>query len=190
MGQLLKRPVGVDVDRRLGVRLLGAGCRAAALRLPLPTLDPRETIQAATGYLAERGKTPVLLAALTKTSVASVAAEVESVARELYGICARNRRAIKLIDRCAADHPEIGALWFKQGREGQLGLLLRYFAARPALGQGYADKSVLARIIVEMIAFWAIHRHWDPHPQEIDESVAEEIVVSFIRRALIQEHES
>jgi AcrR family transcriptional regulator len=158
--------------------------------LPLPTPDPRETIVVAGRYLAERGRTPVVLAAISKASAQDIAAEVDSVSRELYGVCARNRRAIKLIDRCAADHPEIGALWFQRGREGQLDLLLRYFDARPELGTGYADKAVLARIIIEMIAFWAIHRHWDPHPQKIDDNVAEEIVASFIRRALLQEHES
>jgi hypothetical protein len=35
--------------------------------------------------------------------------------------------------------------------------------------------------------FWAVHRHWDPHPQRVDESVAEETVVRFIVGALAKE---
>ena len=68
-----------------------------------------------------------------------------------------------------------------------MGLIIRYLNVRPQLATGYADKTVLARIVVEIIAFWAIHRHWDPHPQKVDEQTAEETVVSFVRRALTQE---
>ncbi len=155
--------------------------------LPLSTPQANETVAAAASLLAERGATPVLMAAIDAAPTGDVRTELDAIVRELYGACARNRRSIKLVDRCAADHPDIGALWFEGGREGQMALLVRYLDARPQLALGYADTSIVARIIVETIVFWSVHRHWDPHPQEVDEHAAEETVVSFVRRALIPE---
>ncbi len=159
-------------------------------RLPLSTPRANDTVAAAASLLAERGATPVLLAAIAAAPTIDVRSELDAIVRELYGVCARNRRSIKLIDRCGADHPDIGALWFEGGREGQMALLVRYLDARPQLARGYADTSIIARIIVETIVFWSVHRHWDPHPQEVDEHAAEETVVSFVRRALIPEVET
>jgi hypothetical protein len=38
-----------------------------------------------------------------------------------------------------------------------------------------------------MIAFWAVHRHWDPHPQTIDDQVAEDTVVAYAVRTFVKE---
>jgi hypothetical protein len=35
--------------------------------------------------------------------------------------------------------------------------------------------------------FWAVHRHWDPHPDVVDEAVAKETVVAFVTNALLKE---
>ena len=50
-----------------------------------------------------------------------------------------------------------------------------------------ADARVTARIVLETVVFWAVHRHWDPSPQLVDEQVAEEAVVHFVLRALSKE---
>ena len=50
-----------------------------------------------------------------------------------------------------------------------------------------ADVLATARLIVENIAFWAVHRHWDPHPQQVDDRVAEDTVVAFVVKALSKE---
>ena len=44
-----------------------------------------------------------------------------------------------------------------------------------------------ARLIIETVVFWAVHRHWDPHPQVVDEQVAQSTVVQLIRDALVKE---
>jgi hypothetical protein len=48
-----------------------------------------------------------------------------------------------------------------------------------------ADVAITARMILEMVVFWAVHRHWDPHPQPVDESVARTSVIQFIVDALV-----
>jgi len=49
------------------------------------------------------------------------------------------------------------------------------------------DAAVAARLLIETIVFWAVHRHWDPHPQTVDEAVAKDTVVRFIVGALVKE---
>jgi hypothetical protein len=49
------------------------------------------------------------------------------------------------------------------------------------------DAAVTARLIIEAIAFWAVHRHWDPQPQIVEKKVARDTVVQFILNALGKE---
>jgi AcrR family transcriptional regulator len=155
--------------------------------LPLATPAPGATVEYARSQFAARAEMPLLLAAIHSDAPADIRAEVDAITRELFELGRANRRSIKLIDRCAPDHPELGALWFETGRGGLMQSMILYLDARPQLTTGYADNAVLARMIIETITLWAVHLHWDPHPQGIDENTAEETVVSFIRRALTQE---
>ena len=50
--------------------------------------------------------------------------------------------------------------------------------------------NVAARIIMETIVTWAVHRHWDPSPQVIDDRIAEDTVVQFIVGGLLKEVKS
>ena len=47
------------------------------------------------------------------------------------------------------------------------------------------DVVVTARIVLETAVFWAVHRHWDPSPQAVDDEAAERGVVQFVVRALL-----
>jgi AcrR family transcriptional regulator len=156
-------------------------------RLPVATPDPGATLAFARERLATRAQTPRLQAALERDAPADVDAELDGVVREVYRVCAANRCGIKLLDRCAQDRPDLAELWFGGGREGLMELIVGYLRARPTLAEGLPDVRVTARIIVELIAFWAVHRHWDPHPQAIDEMTAEDTVTAFIVRALASE---
>ncbi|MBI3798373.1 MAG: hypothetical protein HY268_15600 [Deltaproteobacteria bacterium] len=49
------------------------------------------------------------------------------------------------------------------------------------------DVAVAARLLLETLVFWAVHRHWDPHPQPVEEAVARETVIQFIVNALVPE---
>lgn len=105
----------------------------------------------------------------------------------MYAVLVRHRRGLKLIDRCAPDHPELAALWFKGGRELLLGLLVQYLELRGRRLRALPDRSVAARIVIENLVLWAVHRHWDPAPQRVDDQVAEEAVVRFLLDALVKE---
>ena len=100
---------------------------------------------------------------------------------------ARQRTGIKLVDRCAADYPELARLWFTQGREAVVAAFVRYLETRRRGRQvaPMADVAVAARLIVETIVFWAVHRHWDPAPQPVEEMAAETGVVRLLTNTLL-----
>jgi AcrR family transcriptional regulator len=154
--------------------------------LPVPTPAPGATLDAVRKRVAETGL-PVLTEALARRRVVDVREELEAIVRELYELLARHRVGIKLLDRCAHDHPELAAVWYTTGREGVQDLLRRYLEDRIRRRRlaPVEDPAVTARIVLETAVFWAVHRHWDPAPQAVDEQAAERAVVAFVVRALL-----
>ena len=157
--------------------------------LPVRTPKAGATAKYVSERLAQGGVPPALAKALGPRRNADVRAELEAITRELYDTVARNRRGIKLLDRSARDYPELAALWFEGGRGGLIGLLTQYLEERMRrkLLRSLPDPAVAARLLIETVVFWAVHRHWDPHPQTVEEAVAKETVVRFIVGALAKE---
>lgn len=157
--------------------------------LPVPTPRPGATLRYVRDELAREQALPTLLAALRAHRRDTIRAELEAIVRELFGLLSRNRRRVKLADRAARDWPELADLWFTGTRHGLIALLASYLDDRIRRGhvRPVPDTSVAARLIIETATFWAVHRHWDPHPQPVDEAVAEATVVRFIVDALARE---
>src|SRR3990172_9154320 len=157
--------------------------------LPVATPPPGATLERVQRRLAEEGTLPALTAALSRARVVDVRAELETVLGELYDALARHRTAIELLDRCAPDYPELAKLWYRAGREGALSLLGRYLDDRARRGRlrRFEQGAVEARIVLETLVFWAVHRHWDPSPQAVDEGSARRIALAFLAAALVKE---
>jgi AcrR family transcriptional regulator len=155
--------------------------------LPVATPAPGATLDDVQKRLAEEGALPALSAALSRRRVAEVRAELEAVLSELFDSLARHRTAIKLLDRCAADYPELARVWYRTGREGALSLLARYLEDRARRGKlrRFEDPAVAARIVLETLVFWAVHRHWDPSPQPVDAETAKRVALDFVASALL-----
>jgi AcrR family transcriptional regulator len=158
-------------------------------QLPLPSPPPGATLQMVEKRVAEEATLPVLAGAVGRRRVTDVRGELEAIVRELYDLLSSHRRSIKLLDRCAHDHPELAAVWYRAGRIDAMALLTQYLEERMRRGRmrRFADVSVAARIVLETLVFWAVHRHWDPAPQALDESAAADTVVAFIVAALCKE---
>lgn len=154
--------------------------------LPVPTPPPGATLEEVRKRVTEAGL-PVLAEALARHRVLDVRAELEAIVREMYALLARHRVGIKLLDRCSHDHPELAAVWYGAGREGVRDLLRRYLEDRIRRRRiaPVEDSTVTARVVLETAVFWAVHRHWDPSPQVVDEDVAERAVIEFVVRALL-----
>lgn len=158
-------------------------------KLPLPTPPPGATLEYVRRRLREQAPLPTLIAALERQRVSDARGELTAIVREIYGTLSRNRHAIKLGDRSAQFHPELAAVWFEGGRGTLVETLARYLEIRIRRGhfRSVPDVTVAARVIVETIVTWAVHRHWDPSPQVIDDQVAEDTVVQFIVGGLLKE---
>lgn len=157
-------------------------------RLPVATPPPGATLAMLEKRIAEEGRLPALTAALSRARVADVRSELEAVLGELYDVLASHRTGIKLLDRCAADQPELARVWYRAGREGALSLLARYLEERARRGRlrRFEDAAVGARIVLETLVFWAVHRHWDPSPQSFEEATARRTTLSFLASALVE----
>ena len=157
--------------------------------LPIRTPKPAATVKYIRERLAKQQVPAALTAALATKRVADPRAELEGIVRELYDALARNRRGIKLLDRSAPEYPELAALWFEGARGGLVGLLAQYLEdrSRRKLLRPVSSAAIAARLLIETVIFWAVHRHWDPHPQPMDEAVAKETVVRFVVNALAKE---
>ncbi len=159
---------------------------ASEVELPLGTPDLAAFERTVRERLREEAIPPALERALASRRVGDVRAELEAIVRELYGVSHRNRVTIKLVDRCARDHPELAKVFYAGGRVAQLDALVAYLEARIRARKlpPVPDVAVAARFVVETVAIWAVHIHWDPSPQPIDPAAAEQTVVELVVRAL------
>lgn len=157
----------------------------------LPWKTPHEGATAA--YVRERLTTEagelLLVRALGRRRSGNTGAELADIVRDLYRRMARNRRSLKLIDRCALDHPELAAAWFDEGRWAQHTALALYLEGKIAerLLLPVTSVPIAARFVLETIAFWAIHRHWDPAPQPLLEEDVEPTLVELVLHGLVKE---
>ena len=140
------------------------GSFAAPAELPVRTPAPGATLQYVRERLARNEPPAALIGALAAKRAGPVRAELDRIVRELYDTLRRHRTAIKLIDRCAHDYPELAAVWFTGGRGQLLELLTRYLDSRMRKGSlpRSSDPALAARLIIENVALWAVHRPLGP----------------------------
>lgn len=116
-----------------------------------------------------------------------VAVELSGIVTDLFARLARNRAAIKLVDRCAPELPELGRVWFDAGRGAQMSAMESYLRARQESGLLAVPGSVavVARTIVELCVLWAVHCRFDPAPLETspndDDTVAATLAAMITR---------
>jgi AcrR family transcriptional regulator len=158
-------------------------------RLQIPTPKRGATLAYIRKRLAQDQNLPSLAMALSGTRAVPLREEFQEIVRELYGTVDRNRQGLKLLDRSAKDLPELAGLWFEGARGGLVTALNHYLdrEIRNGTMRQVADVTVAARLIVETVVFWAVHRRWDPHPQKFDDSAARETVIVLLTDALVKE---
>ena len=157
--------------------------------LPIKTPAPGDTVKRLEDRIAAEAADLRLVQVAAAEPAGDVTSELREVLVDLYRRANRNRFAIKLADRCASDHPDLAVVWFGRGRWAQHELLVRYIRSRIAAGRLRRVPSVpvAARTVLETVAFWAVHRYWDPSPQSIEEDAVEEAVVDLLVHSLVQE---
>ncbi len=168
----------------------GQGPAPEPSALPLSTPAAGSTVQYVQARLLEQARDLELVQALSRPNGARAkAGEFEGIVRDLYRRMSRNRRALKLVDRCAIDHPELASVWFEQGRYGQVALLATYVEKQVAEGNLRAVPNVqlAARMALETVALWAIHMPWDASPRPFADDEVENAVVDMLVHAHVKE---
>jgi AcrR family transcriptional regulator len=160
--------------------------RVSDIDLPLRAPDPAAFERELRERLASEAIPPALARALERRRVTDAQDELEEIVREMFARTSRHRTAIELVDRCGRDHPQLAATFYAGGRFAQLDALVRYLESRIRSRKfpRVPDVPVAARFVIEAIATWAVHIHWDPAPQPIDPEVAEETLVRIVMRGL------
>jgi len=157
--------------------------------LPLPTPEPSSTVAWLRSRLENEARDLALLEALQRKRILDARSEFAAILRDLYTRMERNRRGIKLVDRCAIDRPELASVWFGDGRWAQHALLMQYLDRCIARGRlrRVPSTAIAAREVLETLAFWAVHRHWDPAPQEATEEDVQTTVIEMLVCSLAKE---
>jgi AcrR family transcriptional regulator len=106
------------------------------------------------------------------------AADFGDIIDALYGFVERHRQTLQLVERCAADLPELAQWFFVQRRRATLEQLGEYLRQRIAAGEflPVPDVPTSARFIVETIAWFAMHRHGDQDSAMLDDDTCRRTV--------------
>ena len=98
---------------------------------------------------------------------------------------ARSWRGAAVIERSALDEPELAALYVEV-RRSIIERLTRYLESRIKRRQFRAlpDAAAGGRLILEVIAWFAYHRHGDPDSAMIDDETARATVLDFVVASL------
>jgi AcrR family transcriptional regulator len=157
--------------------------------LPIATPAPGRTLHYVRERLALQPASPTLKVALAGGRRRAGVDLLGPILEEIFDAMARNRTGIKLVDRSAVDYPDLAKIWFAQGRQALLTELITYLQGRRRGGELRADLdvAVAARLVLETLVFWAVHRHWDPAPQPVDADSARHTIVQMLVRALTEE---
>lgn len=148
--------------------------------LPVRTPAAGSTLEYVRTEFARDVQLPRLEAALARPETSDLREELTGIVSELYQLIYDNRVALKLVDRSSLDYPELAAIFFDTARQAIPQLLFQYLRARlPRERRSDTALPAMARGIVEVAAFWAMHRHWDPAPTVVEEADSERVAVLF-----------
>lgn len=160
----------------------------SGLQLPVPTPKPGATVRFLRETFQREGRIESLESALKGDAVNDAKHEFEGIVRELFSRVARFHVGMKLLDRSALDWPQLANLWSGQLRATLVEHLATYLQRRSDSGllRPVPSPQAAARLIIETIAFFAMHRHYDPYPTPMDEKTAEDTVADTLVHAYLR----
>jgi hypothetical protein len=118
------------------------------------------------------------------------AAELARIVVDLYERLSRNRVAIKLVDRCGPELPELGKVWSDAGRGDQMSGMEAYLDSRQRarLIALPGPVGLVARTTVELCVLWGVHCRFDPaplaSPSPYDDATVATTLAAMITRSM------
>ncbi len=153
--------------------------------LPLAAPPWSETLSRVQARAATQAVFPDLVRASRARAVPS-RAELEVVLEEIFDALDRNKTAIRLVNTTARDLPDLAQLWYEDTRRPLLEDLERYLRRLRRAGclSATADITVSARLVLESMMWFAVHRHFDPRPLSLETHLIKSSVVENLARGL------
>ncbi len=114
----------------------------------------------------------------------------EAVLREFYETVELAAPAINLVERCAGDWPELAEAFYLGMRSSMLQNLTKYLerASEKGICRSIPNPPMAARIIMETIAWFAMHRRGDVDGRYYDDSAAREATIDAMLHAFAQQN--
>jgi AcrR family transcriptional regulator len=163
------------------------GLDTREIPLPYPDPDQSEVDALLERALRDVGTIPTLKAARNIEHPSDARAELAAIVGEHYDRIFRYRRVIKLVERSALDLPDLASRYYTRGHTPFVKRLGTYIARRVDTGDFAAvpDPDVAARYVIEVVAWFANHRHGNRDGKLIDADVARATVVELVTRSLV-----
>jgi AcrR family transcriptional regulator len=157
--------------------------------LPVRTPPPGATLDYLSRMLSERGRIEALDRALKADRPRNAEAELEGIARELIAKLARHGSALRMIESCALDWPELAVLWFDTYRAGLIRALETYLRRRigQRLFRPLPDTLAASALLIHLVFYQIVGRHDDPYPTPMDDVTAERTALAILKNSLIPE---
>lgn len=162
--------------------------------LPLPAPIGGQLAELVADRLATEVPDLALTKALSRkrlpSTPAETSAELSGIVVDLYERLAGNRVAIKLVDRCAPELPDLGRVWSETGRGAQMSGMETYLESRHRAGLIAlpGPVAIVARTIVELCVLWAVHCRFDPTPiattSAVDDADVAATLAAMISRSM------
>jgi AcrR family transcriptional regulator len=167
-GNLYLYVEGKEALFELAVRC-ALGEALAQEKLPFAGLGRRRRAAFYRERIVGAAQWPVLRAAMAGHG------HLADVLGELFDGVARRRRLIWLLDRCAWEIAELRGAFADEVKRAYIADLSRYVAKNFAAEAAEAR----ARAVMEMVVWMAAHRHRDPMPPAVDETVARSTTIAL-----------
>jgi AcrR family transcriptional regulator len=154
--------------------------------LPVATPAPGETLAVIQAGL-RHVQMPRIQAALAEDEPADVAEELRQIVAERYALIEHYWPLLAVIERCAAEMPELESAWFDIARAGSFEELGSYLERRMAAGllRPMPNADVAARIVTESLSWFGWHRHEGRDSGLYEDETVRRTVTEFICAALV-----
>ena len=170
------------------VFLHGFGALAESMPdLPLATPAPGETLTLIEQNLRNVA-VPKMRAALRTDHPADVAAELRGIVEERYSMLERLWPVLSVIERCAAEMPDLEAYYFQRTRSAYFAQLAGYLEKRAASGyfRPVPEAAITARLITESVTWFAWKRREGRDAHTYDDQAVRETLTEFVCSALLE----
>ena len=156
--------------------------------LPLRTPSQAATRKVISAGLAAIREGSALGRALQRDKPDDIVEELADVIGDYYDRTTSSRRFQALVERSAADLPDLFDAFYVNMRRPALEALATYIQRRIASGhlRPVPDVATTARLVNEAQSWFARNRYGDPDAKDVDDALVRETVVDVLSNALLK----